>query len=391
MSQVRATLLINRPIQHFSPALRVLASHPDVDAQTCYWTAPQDGIQDPAFGRHIRWDTDLYSGYRWWSPQAGDPAWAKGLAVMRRLRQNRPQVMLCFGWASPISRLGIAFAALTGTPLLYYGDSNWRASASGRRTRIRKLLLRWLFRSAAGAVSTGTFNREFYIAHGLDPWHIHPGVYPTDVEAFGSAARQRRELSPADGDDRSLVIGFAGKFVPIKGVDDLIEAAALLPRERRWELWLIGDGPLRPELTELVRRRGLTERVRFAGFRNTDELPSLMSSVDIMVMPSRREPRGLVAVEAMAAGAATVVSTATGVWGPGDVLQHEHSGLVSPAGDVDALAKCLLRLMDDHHLRGRLAAAGQARAMSCGPAQFAATAAAAIIATARKQAYAPPH
>jgi glycosyltransferase involved in cell wall biosynthesis len=382
MTEVRAAVLIRQPIQHFAPALRMLADQPGLRVRTYYWTAPPAGMHDPAFGRHIQWDTDLYSGYDWWSPPAEDSDWARGHGIIRRLRRDRPQVLLCFGWASPVARLGIAFAAMTGTPLLYYGDSNWRAAVGGRRPRLRRLILRRLFRAAAGAVSTGAFNREFYIAHGMAPQWIHPGVYPTDVEAFRAAGRGRLTRAAAGGNGPPLVIGFAGKFVAIKGVDDLIEAAARLPRERRFELWLIGDGPLRSELVSLIARHGLTDRVRLLGFKNTDEVPALMAAVDIMVVPSRREPRGLVAVEAMAAGAATVVSSATGVWGPGDVLQHEDTGLVYPAGDVEALAGCLLRLMDDDELRTRLAAAGRDRAMSCGPAGFVGTTATALISTA---------
>jgi glycosyltransferase involved in cell wall biosynthesis len=389
MNRIRAVLLVDHPIQHFSPALRALATHPQLRVRTFYWKAPANGVHDPAFGRHIRWNTDLYTGYDSWSPRDEAAAWIRGLSVLRELYRDRPEVMLCFGWASPVARVGIAFASVTGTPLLYYGDSNWQASVNGRYDRVRKRILRRLFQSADGAISTGAFNREFYIAHGLDPRRIHPGVCPANVEAFYAAGLERPERDSSEKDDRPLVIGFAGKFIAAKGVGDLIDAVATLPRERPWELWLIGDGPLRPDLQVAVARRGLRDRVRFLGFKNTDELPLLMSAVDIMVMPSRREPRGLVAVEAMAAGAATIVSSATSVWGPGDVLQHEHSGLVFARGDVGALAKCLRQLMDDPAMRRRLGAAGRSRALSCGPDQFAATTAAALISTVERQTLVP--
>jgi glycosyltransferase involved in cell wall biosynthesis len=119
-------------------------------------------------------------------------------------------------------------------------------------------------------------------------------------------------------------------------------------------LWLIGDGPLRSHLEALVRQHDLTRRVRFLGFRNSHEVPTVMADLDILVLPSRREARGLVAVEAMVSGAATIVSSATGVWGPGDMLQHEETGLVYSVGEIDALTASLLRLMDDPALRARI-------------------------------------
>jgi glycosyltransferase involved in cell wall biosynthesis len=377
---VRAAVLVAQPIQHFAPGLRLLAQRPEVHTRVYYWNAAAGGLYDPGFGRHVRWSTDLHSGYDWWAPPAGRPAVRRQVAVWRRLRTDRPDAILCFGWASRIARAGIAYATLTRTPLLYYGDTNGRAPLGGGNQTVRALVLRRLFGGAAGAVSTGTFNREFYLAHGLPPERIHAGVYPTDVDLFHAAANQRR---PNGGEGRPLVIGFAGKFTPIKAAQDLVEAVARLPDDLSWELRLIGDGPLRPQLEAAVATHGLTGRVHFLGFRNTDELPALMSEIDIMVMPSRKEPRGLVPIEAMAAGAAVVVSSATGVWGPGDAVQQGETGLVYPAGDIDALAACLRRLMDQPDLRLRLAAAGRARARSFGPHEFASTVAAALVATAR--------
>lgn len=379
---VRAAVLVGQPIQHFAPGLRLLARQPRLRARVYYWDPATDGRYDPGFGRHVRWRTDLHSGYDWWAPPQDGSAVRRGAAAWRRLRTDRPEVILSFGWASPIARTGITFAHATATPLLYYGDSNWHAPAGAGPRRLRRIVLRSLFRRAAGAVSTGAFNREFYIAHGLDPALIHPGVYPVDVAGFHAAAQGRRPAGTGDG--RGPVIGFAGKFTPIKAAQDLIEAVARLPRDRPWELRLIGDGPLRPRLQAAVAGHDLGDRVHFLGFRNTDELPRLMSEIDIMVMPSRREPRGLVPIEAMAAGAAVVVSSATGVWGPGDAVHHGQTGLVYPAADVAALTAHLWQLMRDPGLTRRLASAGQARALSFGPDDFATTVAAALVTTARK-------
>jgi glycosyltransferase involved in cell wall biosynthesis len=370
---------MGHPIQHFAPGLRLLAQ--DVDLHVYYWDAATDGLFDPGFGRHVRWSADLHSGYHWWSPPAGS-GWRRHLALLRQLRRDRPEAVLCFGWRTPAARTAIAFAALSGVPLLYYGDTNPFASLGRGRGILRSLVLRRLFRSA-GAVSTGTFNREFYVRHGMAPDRIHPGVYPTDVDRFRAAAEDRPGPAPDGRRERPLVIGFCGKFTAIKGVADLVEAAAALPRERAWQLWLIGDGPLRPQIESLLAERGLADRTRLLGFRNTDELPGLFAAIDIMVMPSRREPRGLVAIEALAAGAAVVVSSATGLWGRGDVIDNGRTGLVFPVGDTDALAAMLRNLLDDAPLRQRLAAAGQAESASFGPADFATTAATALLSATR--------
>ncbi|MCH7230594.1 glycosyltransferase family 4 protein [Glycomyces sp. L485] len=375
--RVRAAVVIDHPVQYFAPAFRLLAADARLRTSVYYWNEIPGGTYDPGFDRHVRWSTDLHGGYDWWTPRRQAPAWNRGAELLRRLVRDRPSAMLCFGWASPAARLGILHASTTRTPLLYYGDTNPRSTVTRRHPRLRSLGLRGMFRLAAGAVATGAFNREFYLAHGMGPGRVHPGVLPSDVEQFAAAARR--------GDDsRPLVIGFAGKFIRIKAADDLVAAAARLPRDTPWELRLIGDGPLRPELESLVGECGLRDRVRFLGFKNTDELPALFADVDIMVVPSHLEARGIVAVEAMAAGAAVVVSSATGVWGPGDVLEHERSGLVFPAADTGALTACLQRLMRDGDLRARLAREARVRVAGEGPEGFASTAAAALLAVARR-------
>jgi glycosyltransferase involved in cell wall biosynthesis len=377
----RVAVVVDHPAQYFAPAFRHLAADPRLRTRVYYWDHAADGAYDPGFARHIRWDTDLHGGYDWWAPDHRAPMWRRGAALLRSLGRDRPEAVLCFGWGSPAARLGLLYASAARTPLLYYGDTNPRTATTGRYRQLRSLLLRCIFQIAAGAVATGAFNREFYLAHGMPPRRVHPGVLPVDIVRFSTARTDSRRTDDA----RPLVIGFAGKFSPVKGVDDLISAAARLPRDEAWELRLIGDGPLRLELEALVDERGLRDRVRFLGFRNTGELPALFGDIDIMVMPSRFEPRGLVAIEAMAAGAAVIVSSATGVWGPGDAVEHGRSGLVYPVGDIDALAKCLRRLMSDGALRARLASKAQTRVADLGPDGFAATAAAALLTVAKSR------
>jgi glycosyltransferase involved in cell wall biosynthesis len=299
---------------------------------------------------------------------------------VRRLWRDRPDVVLAFGWASPVARLGIAFAVSTGTPLLVYGDTNGRAAHSCRRAGLRGMALRRLF-AVAGAVATGGANREFYRAFGMAEERIHSGVLPIELDPFLAASAKRHVHATPPG---PLVIGFVGKLVATKAPDDLLTAVTRLPEDRRWEVWLVGDGPLRAHLESVVDRYGLRDRVRFLGFRNNDEVPELMAALDVLVLPSRREAQGLVAVEALAAGTATVVSSATGVWGQGDAIEDGTTGLVYPAGDIAALASCLRRLLDDAGLRRRLAVNGQARAAAHGPSEFAATTSAALLKTVRR-------
>jgi glycosyltransferase involved in cell wall biosynthesis len=341
----------------------------------CYWSVVKR-VRDAGFDRSVTWDVDLLQGYPWSAPEPGRPVPGRIRWLVRQLRAPRPQVVICYGWASPIARLSLLYCMVARIPVVLYGDTTWQHSARGRHRVVRALVLGMLMRASTGAVSTGAFNREFYISHGMDPRRIWPGVCPADTDLFGMA---RAESPAGPGSARTpLRIGFAGKLIARKGADELLRAAARLPSAQAWSVTVVGDGPLRPELQALAAALGLADRVTFRGFANTTEMPKLLAAFDVMVVPSRRDMRVLVTIEAMAAGAAVIVSDATAVWGPGDLVEDGVSGLVYQSGDPAALARQLSRLLEDPGLLAALRRHGAARAAEFGPAAFARTMASAI-------------
>jgi glycosyltransferase involved in cell wall biosynthesis len=102
-------------------------------------------------------------------------------------------------------------------------------------------------------------------------------------------------------------------------------------------------------------------------------MPKLLAGFDVVVVSSRRDRRVLVAIEAMAAGAAVIVSDHTSVWGPGDLIEDGVTGLVYRSGEPAMLASQLGRLLDDPVLLDRLQRAGAERSVRFGPAAFART------------------
>ena len=358
-------LVIDHPAQHFARAFQLLAAEPGLQVHVCYGSTPEHGY-DAGFARPVSWDVDLLGGYSWAAPGSDrTAAW-----LFRELRKTRPDVVVCYGWAASIARAAIIYCLLTRIPVLMYGDTTWQHSSSGRHHMARSAALNLLLRRCAGAVSTGTFNREFYIRHGMDPRRIWPGVCPADTGMFAAA---RAERGGQRGTGGELRIGFAGKLAARKGVDELLRAVALLPPERAWSVTVVGDGPLLPELRALVATLGLGDRVVFHGFANTTEMPKLLAGCDVIVVPSRWDMRVLVTIEAMAAGAAVIVSDATAVWGHGDLIEDEVTGLVYRSGEPVMLARQLERLLDDSALLDRLQRTGAERSAKFGPAAFART------------------
>ena len=154
----------------------------------------------------------------------------------------------------------------------------------------------------------------------------------------------RGEVLAAHGIDYAGqdVILFAGKMARFKGIDILLDAAATYEAERPNAITVLaGDGEERENLKAQVRDLGLT-RVHFLGNVTQDELARLYNIADIDLVPSRREPFGLVAVEAMACGTPVV---ATNQGGLPDFVNDSVGALVNPE-DPDDLARGIIETLD---------------------------------------------
>jgi len=144
-----------------------------------------------------------------------------------------------------------------------------------------------------------------------------------------------------------------------KAHDVLLRAFTKVPEPVR--LVLVGDGPLRDELTTLVAQLGLEQRVQFAGAQSPSVVAKLQAGALCALLASREEPFGIAAVEAMAVGTPVI---ATNVGGLRTIVTDDESGLVVPMDDESALAAALARLTSDAELRQRLGRAAAARAES---------------------------
>jgi glycosyltransferase involved in cell wall biosynthesis len=115
-----------------------------------------------------------------------------------------------------------------------------------------------------------------------------------------SVRRQPRSID-------QLRLVFVGRLVPYKGCDILLEAAIPLLKAGQARLTIVGDGPQRPELEQIVAREGLRGQVDFRGWVAHPEVAPLIAASDVFAFPSIREFGGAVAIEAMAAGVPPMV------------------------------------------------------------------------------------
>jgi glycosyltransferase involved in cell wall biosynthesis len=143
--------------------------------------------------------------------------------------------------------------------------------------------------------------------------------------------------------------------VPKKGFSDLIEALAeLASRGYRFEARIGGDGREKKYLKALSTRLRLNNRVRFLGW--VENKRAFFEAVDLVCVPSREEPFGIVVLEAMAHGRATIATDAAG---PREIIRSGVDGLLVPRAEPQALAAAIADLLDRPERRWGLAEAGR--------------------------------
>jgi glycosyltransferase involved in cell wall biosynthesis len=226
-------------------------------------------------------------------------------------------------------------------------------TAHGSDLHRDQTMLRQKVEEAAFVVAISEFNRRVILDH-CGPIHaakvlvIHCGV---DVDRFRHARRD-------EGGDGPFRIACVGTLHAVKGQQFLIEAVSRLRNEGlNVELVLVGDGPDRAMLEQLVAASGNSGSVHFAGYRTQPEVAEILGGVDVLAAPSiptadgRREGIPVALMEGMAAGLPVVASALSGI---PELVKHGHNGLLVDPGNADMLAGALRSLAIDPSLRTRL-------------------------------------
>jgi glycosyltransferase involved in cell wall biosynthesis len=174
---------------------------------------------------------------------------------------------------------------------------------------------------------------------------------PYLVDRSRQSARDRLDLDPQD-----FVIGYIGRFVPIKALDRLVSAFAIVVRSLPGSVLVFaGDGPTRAQVEALAIELHVRDRIKFLGW--TDDVAGIYAAIDVCCVSSLNEGTPVALIEAMAAQVPVV---ATRVGGVMDLIEDGRTGILVPPDAVDALAQALLRLASDPELRQRLGEAGRA-------------------------------
>jgi N-acetyl-alpha-D-glucosaminyl L-malate synthase BshA len=161
-----------------------------------------------------------------------------------------------------------------------------------------------------------------------------------DLERFNIQAIDAFRKVIAPKGEKILV--HASNFRKVKRVQDVVKAFAEIRQHVPVKLLMVGDGPERPVMEDLVRELNIDEDVRFVG--KQEQIEEILAVSDIFLLPSEYESFGLAALEAMAAHNIVISSNAGGL---PEINIHGKTGYLTPVGDVEAIKVAALEVLQD--------------------------------------------
>jgi len=345
-----------------SPIFGRLGKCPEIDLTVYYCSDISAGKPDfnYNFGIKIDWGTSAVVDHRHkflknFLPQnfsAKNNTWLN-FGIIKEIAANKYDTLIIFGWNMPTAWLAFFTAMLYGIPFIIFGENpqNQEILKTGLLQKIKKLILRWLFKKTTAFLYIGEENRRFYLSYNIPekkmfpfPWAVN-NDYFMDIhqKTFVKRAAYRAELNI---EKEAVVVIFVGSFIEKKRPMDLLRAyKQLIISYPQTHLIFVGDGKLKKVMEDYIKEHNL-KNVHLAGFKSHNEIGKYYAVSDIFALPSGMgETWGQVVNEAMCFSLPVTVSDLVG--SAKDLVQTGENGYTFPCGDILKLSECLKSLIAD--------------------------------------------
>jgi glycosyltransferase involved in cell wall biosynthesis len=191
--------------------------------------------------------------------------------------------------------------------------------------------------------------------YGIEPSKVR--IVPNGVDIDKFKPMDTKGVRQQFGLSNDPCVLFVGSLIPRKGLPFLVEAAKkIVKNNANTKFLIVGDGPLRNQLSDSLDTANLSDNFKFIGNLKDDVLPLVYNCADVFVLPSIQEGQGIVLLEAQASSKPVV---AFDIGGVNETVQNKETGFLVNRGNVDALADALLKLLTDKALREKMGSNGR--------------------------------
>lgn len=274
-----------------------------------------------------------------------------------------PEFVAIQGWSDRAALTTAQWALQNDAGIVLFSESNSydhprRPVSEATKTRILNL--------CDAAFVGGRDHVDYLKQLGFDEARITLGYNAIDNRHFAPSGTDAR--TP----DRPPFFLLVCRLAPEKNIQSALRAYARyrqMAESPRWDLLILGIGPLEEQLKSMAGELGVAETARFEGFRKYEDLPALYHAAGALLHVSTGEPWGLVVNEAMAAGLPVIVSTSCGCCC--ELVRNGENGFAVDPMQIDAIAEHMRDLSDGRVDRRRMGEASSKIIANWGPERFA--------------------
>jgi len=362
MKKYKLAYFVSHPIQYQAPMLKELSNHPEIDLTVFFQSdISLREYDDVGFGVKVKWDVDLLDGYKY-----------KFLDVIKKDNNKlgffRPIVSGVYSalkgekwdavWFHGYNHHSIMWAMflckVLNIPFFMRMEANLNFSPKGKW--LKDKLINFIVKNASGLLYIGKDNKDYYLSYGADENKLFSMPYTVNNDFFQNLSNKEKENITREKEKLGLkkdlpIILYASKFIKRKNPVRLLESFASLSTNGKSPsayLLYIGEGEEKQAIKNKIKEYGLEDNVKLLGFKNQSELPLYFTMCDVFVLPSNKEPYGLIVNEVL--NCAKPIITTTEVGSAKDLIVHNENGFIYEPEDIESLSKYLKKFIDDDTL-----------------------------------------
>lgn len=260
-------------------------------------------------------------------------------ALFRIFDEYRPDVLNITGYFDWAQVLLMFYARWKGVKVVISSESS---SADHNRSAWKELVKKVIVNRANAFFCFGKTSAEYLESLGVAKSAIKVrNAAVIDEQLIRQRYDQAKRELDATANPASRKFVYVGRLAPEKNLTTLVLAFANTVKETGsdWKLLFVGDGPERSNLEKLAAGSGIADRVIFAGAFPWYQVPDWLAQSDVLVLPSKSEPWGLVVNEAMVCGMPVIVSETCGC--VGDLVREGANGFTFDYAQQTGLEKHL--------------------------------------------------
>ncbi len=253
-------------------------------------------------------------------------------------------------WVLPSGLFGAFLAAIRRSPFIVTSHGAF-TNTFNQKNIVMRILVKWVLGRADKIIAVGKEQQkkieEIVDLPAGSVTSISMGVLIPKAAISKVQARHQLGLSQ----EKNIIL-FIGNLLKRKGPDLLIQAVAEIKDSADFQVYIGGQGPESVKLEDQINKLELEGVIEMIGSVFPEDVKTWMSAADICVVPSRTEPFGLVAIEALACGTPVIAAQVGGLT---ESIKDGYNGLLFPVGNYKALAGCIQVILTDGALLDNMA------------------------------------